>query len=104
MSDNGWTKGPWAVSKNSSGRRVTNTVGIVICNAVLRNTGRADRGVNYGSKEHKEAERNAHLIAAAPDLAEAARFALEITQDVFDGKVDPVLALDAICDLSLIHI
>jgi hypothetical protein len=43
----------------------------VICNAVLRNTGRANRGEQYGSKEHKEAEANACLIAAAHDLLEA---------------------------------
>ena len=65
------TPGPWAVSKNSSGRRVTSTTGIVICNAVLRNTGRADRGNRHGTKEHKEAEANARLIAAAPCMLTA---------------------------------
>lgn len=74
------TPGPWAVSKNSSGRRVTSTTGIVICNAVLRNTGRADRGIKHGSKEHKEAEANARLIAAAPDYDAAAELALPLLE------------------------
>lgn len=50
--------------------------------------------------DRSEEVANAHLIAAAPDLAEVAQYALQITEDVFEGKVDPVTALDAICDLA----
>lgn len=71
------TSGPWAVSKNSSGRRVTTTKGIVICNAVLRNTGTAKGGLKYGGKEVAEAEANARLIAAAPELLEVAERILD---------------------------
>lgn len=61
------TKGPWAVSKKAS-RRVT-ADGIVICNAVLRNRG-GPKHKTYMKDEH-EAEANAELIAAAPELLEA---------------------------------
>ncbi len=61
------TPGPWATSKKCI-RRVTNTKGIVVCTAVLRNRGTAEKGINQGSKRAQEAEANARLIAAAPDL------------------------------------
>lgn len=61
------TPGPWAVSKRGA-RWVTTTQGIVICNAVLRNSGSPKRGIKHGAKEVLEAEANAHLIAAAPEL------------------------------------
>jgi hypothetical protein len=64
------------VSKNSSGRRVTSTTGIIICNAVLRNTGRSDHRLQHGAKAVPEAEANARLIAAAPDLYEALQWAM----------------------------
>lgn len=60
------TRGPWAVSKNSTGRRVTSATGVVICNAVLRNQGGPKHKAYL--KYVEEAEANAHLIAAAPDL------------------------------------
>ena len=63
-----FTPGPWAVSKNSSGRRVTTDKGVVICNAVLRNSGSAKRGLRYGAKDVLEAEANARLIASCPEL------------------------------------
>lgn len=61
------TPGPWAASKQKA-RRVTAS-GIVICNAVLRNRG-GPKHKTYLKDEH-EAEANAQLIAAAPDLLDA---------------------------------
>lgn len=59
-----FTSGPWAVSKQKA-RRVTAS-GVVICNAVLRNQG----GPKHKAflKDEHEAEANANLIAAAPDM------------------------------------
>jgi primosomal replication protein N len=66
------TPGPWAVSKQKA-RRVTAS-GVIICNAVLRNQG-GPKHKAYLKDEH-EAEANANLIAAAPDLVEVAGDAL----------------------------
>lgn len=63
------TPGTWAVSKVKA-RRVTSG-GVVICNAVLRNSGSSNKGIRHGAKAEAEAEANAHLIAAAPDLLAA---------------------------------
>lgn len=46
------------------------------------------------------AEANARVMAAAPDLLAVAQYAEAILADVFEGKVDPVTALDAISDLA----
>lgn len=62
-----FTRGPWAVSKQKA-RRVTSG-GVIICNAVLRNKGGPKHKTEL--KDEHEAEANAHLIAAAPDLYEA---------------------------------
>lgn len=64
----GYTAGPWRVPK-AKARRVTTEHGVVICNAVLRNQG----GPKHKAfmKDELEAEANARLIAAAPDLLEA---------------------------------
>lgn len=64
------TPGPWQVAKTGP-RRVTNSTGIVICNAVLRNCGTAKTGIKRGVKEVLEAEANARLIASAPELNDA---------------------------------
>jgi hypothetical protein len=61
------TPGPWAVSKQKR-RRVTAS-GKVICNAVLRNRGGPKHKTEL--KDEHEAEANAALIAAAPDLLAA---------------------------------
>ena len=59
-----FTPGPWAVAKKAS-RRVTAN-GIIICNAVLRNRG-GPKHKTYMKDEH-EAEANAALLAASPDM------------------------------------
>lgn len=64
------TPGPWQASKRKA-RRVTNAHGVVICNAVLRNAGTAKGGIKHGAKAETEAEANATLIAAAPELLSA---------------------------------
>lgn len=56
---------PWRVSK-SKARRVTNEHGVIICNAVLRNQG-GPKHKSFMKDEH-EAEANADLIAAAPEI------------------------------------
>jgi hypothetical protein len=63
------TSGPWAVSKKHP-RRVTTTHGVVICTAVLRNRGTAEKGIKQGAKLELEAEANARLIANAPEMEE----------------------------------
>lgn len=67
MPEHGFTRGPWAVSKNKA-RRVTSS-GVIICNAVMRNQG----GPKHKAflKDEQEAEANARLIAASPTLLEA---------------------------------
>jgi hypothetical protein len=70
------TSGTWAVSKRNP-RRVTAN-GTIICNAVLRNQG-PSQSLRY-VKERAEAEANARLIAAAPDLLVALRNLLDDTQ------------------------
>lgn len=67
MAEHGFTRGPWAVSKNKA-RRVTSS-GVIICNAVMRNQG----GPRHKAflKDEQEAEANARLIAASPTLLEA---------------------------------
>jgi hypothetical protein len=67
MSAPGTTRAPWAVSKHKT-RRVTAS-GVIICNAVLRNKGGPKHKTEL--KDEHEAEANAHLIAASPDLYEA---------------------------------
>lgn len=79
------TKGPWRVSKNKA-RRVTNEHGVVICNAVLRNQG----GPKHKAflKDEHEAEANADLIAAAPDLVKqlaSAAMALDEAANVLEA-------------------
>lgn len=64
----GWTPGPWRVPRGAQ-RRVTSHHGVVICNAVLRNQG-GPKAKTCLKSEH-EAEANAALIAAAPDLYES---------------------------------
>lgn len=74
------TPGPWAVSKKKA-RRVTNLQGLVICNAVLRNQGGPKSKANL--KDEHEAEANALLISAAPDLLNACSDLLSlITGDI----------------------
>lgn len=82
---NAATPGPWAVSKRKA-RRVINTHGVVICNAVLRNSGSPKNGIKHGAKAEHEAEANAALIAAAPAL----RDALQLVADTysFDPSID----------------
>lgn len=82
MSDTKFTPGPWAVSKQKA-RRVTAN-GIVICNAVLRNRG-GPKHKTYMKDEH-EAEANASLLAAAPDLYEALHLVLDTYG--FDSSTD----------------
>jgi hypothetical protein len=85
-----FTKGPWAVSKQKA-RRVTAS-GVIICNAVLRNQG----GPKHKAcmKDEHEAEANAQLIAAAPDLFEA----LVAMVDYANPRTNPAyqMAVDAI--------
>jgi hypothetical protein len=56
----------------------------MICNAILRNTGRSRTDLKHGAKETAEAEANARLIAAAPDLYEALRWALPLAERTMD--------------------
>lgn len=72
------TPGPWRVSK-AKARRVTSEHGIVICNAVLRNQG----GPKHKAfmKDELEAEANARLTAAAPELLEALEAAEQLHRD-----------------------
>lgn len=76
------TPGPWAASRQKA-RRVTAN-GVVICNAVLRNTGSAKNGRKHGQKAEAEAEANARLIAAAPDFAAAAPDAADMLEQYAD--------------------
>jgi len=71
MDDTSFTRGPWAVSKQKA-RRVT-AGGIIICNAVLRNKGGPKHKTEL--KDEHEAEANAALIAAAPELFAACQAA-----------------------------
>ncbi|MGK2908784.1 MAG: hypothetical protein ACSLE1_03145 [Sphingobium sp.] len=101
------TPGPWAVSKNSSGRRVTSTTGIVICNAVIRNSGSAKNGHKHSAKDVLEAEANARLIAVAPALLEAlqeARAALHQHYVDWDGEPEDAVPLQLArsrCDAAI---
>lgn len=81
----GHTPGPWAVSKRGA-RRVTTTQGVVICNAVLRNSGSPKRGIKHGAKEVLEAEANARVIAAAPDGLDLAKDAIPILEAILDER------------------
>lgn len=45
-------------------------------------------------------EEDAVLMAAAPELLAVAQYAEAILADVFNGTIDPVMALDAISDLA----
>lgn len=74
-----WTSGPWRVSRGAQ-RRVTSEHGVVICNAVLRNQG-GPKAKTCLKSEH-EAEANAALIAAAPEMYAA----LERIADLYRGK------------------
>ncbi len=87
------TRGPWAVSKNSTGRRVTSQTGVVICNAVLRNQG-GPKHKAY-TKCVEEAEANARLIAAAPDLLEIAERALRFAEMGTDSPALVTFRADA---------
>lgn len=91
MSECGWTKGPWYFEEGTA----------------ITAYDKATPRPWYVASVHKhigdgadQMTANARLIAAAPDLAEVAQYALHITEDVFEGKIDPVTALDAICDLA----
>lgn len=68
MGDLKATPGPWAVTARNS-RRVTRQ-GKMICTAVLHNCA-------SGAKDEAEAEANAHLIAAAPELYEALKLVVQ---------------------------
>ena len=61
----GWTKGVWAVT-NHKLRKVTSQ-GVLICNAVLRNSGTSKNPPSC--KDQLEAEANAALIAEAGTVA-----------------------------------
>ncbi|WP_375272079.1 hypothetical protein [Sphingomonas sp.] len=91
----GHTPGPWAVSKKKQ-RRVTAN-GIQICNAILRNQG-GPKAKTHMKDEH-EAEANACLIAAAPDLLAA----LDALRNHLSGAPKPttLLALLANADLAI---
>lgn len=84
------TPGPWAASKQKA-RRVTAS-GIVICNAVLRNRG-GPKHKTYLKDEH-EAEANAQLIAAAPELLAA----LEALRNEMAGKPRPQILITLLDD------
>jgi len=87
------TLGPWRVSK-SKARRVTGEHGVVICNAVLRNQGGPKEKTHM--KDEHEAEANAELIAAAPELLAA----LELARNTFAGIGMAKIASD-ICDAAI---
>ena len=61
------TPGPWAVTKAKP--RTVTSGGVLICNAALRNLGTVKQ--NKHGKDEIEAEANARLIAAGPELLEA---------------------------------
>lgn len=63
----GHTEGPWRIT-NKRPRRVVREGGKVICTAVLHNGAGGKKDIR---KDTSEAEANAHLIAAAPELKEA---------------------------------
>jgi len=77
----GHTPGPWAVTKGSP-RKVTAN-GVLICNAVLRNS--ATTKQNAAGKGEEKAKANARLIAAAPELLEA----LEVIAPMLDYLPHP---------------
>lgn len=91
-----FTPGPWSVSKKKA-RRVTNLHGVVICNAVLRNRG-GPKAKSEMKDEH-EAEANAQVIAAAPELLAA----LKALRNHCSGTINPstLLALLANADLVI---
>lgn len=94
------TPGPWAVSKRGA-RRVTTTKGVVICNAVLRNSGSPKRGIKHGAKEMLEAEANARLIAASPKLLRAAIYAVMQMAEGDDPELDE--EGEEICPFALLR-
>jgi hypothetical protein len=79
------TRGPWAVSKNSTGRRITNQTGVVICNAVLRNQGGPKHKAYLKCVE--EAEANARVIALSPELLDFAAMIARLSLDSDPGII-----------------
>lgn len=76
------TPGPWSTTK-AKPRKVT-AGGVLICNAVLRNSATVRQNAN--GKGEEEGEANARLISAAPDYHAVA---LEIAALRDAGKAIP---------------
>ena len=74
-----YTPGPWACTK-SKPRKVT-AGGVLVCNAAIRNSATAAQ--NKTGKDLAEAQANARLIAAAPELVEALRECLPYVTQVW---------------------
>lgn len=84
----GPTKGPWTVADGTTSGKVV----LALDEPKVRRNVAACGGPNRSG--------NAALIAAAPELLAVAQYAEVILVDVFEGKTDPVTALDAISDLA----
>lgn len=72
-----WTKGPWHQAAGTSG--ITRGIFAAAGKAIVRWHG-------IGSPTTAEGQANARLIAAAPDLAEAAQVALERMPQPIDDQ------------------
>jgi len=86
MSEVKFTPGPWEVDVCGS-------------NIYIRQEGKAAFPIAYGGRMHheKEAEKNAHLIASAPEMYEALQwciYELERHNGNFDSQMDETMDFD----------
>ena len=85
MSDTKWTPGPWAIAAGyKTMLLVESRFGGPVCDIECHCD--ADTGILPSEEE----EGNAHLIAAAPELAEAVRKAEQLARVASDWNLDEV--------------